>query len=672
VIPSMASLSEEELAAYELNDEDLLMLDEDEEAEWREYDEEVERYRELMAAAGDDSPADDGYDAFGGLEGFDGLEGLDAAALLEALEPEDVEIGVAPEVTAPDLSRRRESSEAELDELIQTASDMKDELRELLTAARDQAVADEEATPALAPELSPPAAATATTDNLGFEIPASYLKQLEESKGGVIVSRRSGENTVVIVSRVPDQPELLPELSDLFRAMRVRVVRGWLSSAGGLAMDVFEVCDELSGKHLSEEEAGALKQILARLVRAPAARQVTAELDGQVPPLQAFFGLPESESEPPSIAKVRRLVETDIATFKVFECRDLGRALVFRGSLPDGDTPGSALFRSRQRLQALTRADGLGDGTWDCLLAKGYFGLLLVVYPVKDLERYLQPYFDERLVFFISLLLTVISVTKALPATTLTCLLVFVGTGLAEFARRVVATCYGVRMSLPFILPSPALGTLGAASRTSVVESSIARFDMSAAALSTAFVVSLLLMIAGFAFPLAESTCTWVSPRTLPFALQNIVMRQAEQASFMCEAPMPNVENVPASPALVAGVFLAFSTALNALPLAGLDGAAVAATTQLTFLRETLLPLVTLLLLGFLTFDSNSTGVLPTVLVFLFITFLVRPQLESKPVFRDNVSEPLDLGRRGLAVVFFLISFAVLVPPQFMAPFISP
>lgn len=436
-------------------------------------------------------------------------------------------------------------------------------------------------------------------------------------------------------------------------------------------MDVFEVCDELSGKRLSEEEAEALKQILARLSRAPAARQVTAELDGQVPPLQAFFGLPESGAEPPPITEVRRLVETDLTTFKVFEGRDLGRALVFRGSLPDGETAGSALFRSRQRLQALARAYDLGEGAWECLLAKGYFGLLLVVYPVKDLERYMQPYFNERLVFFIALLLTVITVAKALPATTLTCLLVFLGTGLAELARRVVATWYGVRLSLPFFLPSPAIGTLGAASQASIVESSVARFDMSSAALSTAFVVSLLLMIIGMAFPLAESTCTWVSPRTLPFALQQLVLRQAEQASFMCEAPMPNAENVPGSPAFVAGVFLAFSTALNALPLAGLDGEAVAATTQLTFVRETLLPSATLFLLGFLTFDSHSNGLFPTVLVFLFITFLVRPQLESKPVFRDNVSEPLDPGRRVLTGVFLLISFAVLVPPQLMAPFIS-
>mmetsp|Transcript_99708 Transcript_99708/g.321474 ORF Transcript_99708/g.321474 Transcript_99708/m.321474 type:complete len:432 (+) Transcript_99708:2-1297(+) len=429
-------------------------------------------------------------------------------------------------------------------------------------------------------------------------------------------------------------------------------------------MDAFEVCDARSGLPLSEDSANRLQKILERVVRAPAARQVLAELDGQVPKLQAFFGLPEDGSQPPPLEEVEEALAG--GSFQVSDASDLGRAFVLRGNLQEGATAEEALVQCQQLVD---RVPNDGKDKWECIFAKGYSDVQLVVLPSKDLKDHFRPYFDEWVVFLISIFLTVIYVQgpgpspSSLAPSPTVCALVFGVTGIAEFARRFVAAACGARLSLPFVLPSPTLGTLGAVTRSNfLVPSARVAFDMAVAALSTAFLLSLFLIGVGLTSSPAEYSCTWVNPRVLPSMLGHVVELQAEPWSGFCPGPSPGTGYLPASSALVAGVLGLVTTALNALPLRGLDGAQMAEGTPWVFARRTLLPAIAVLTLLATTLDINGQSLFPLVLVFLFVSFVVRPQLAPAPVFRDNLTQPLDLQRRGLSFLLIITALLVLLP----------
>lgn len=657
---SLANMSEEELAACELSDEDLLM-DEDEEEEWRQYDQEVAQYRELMAAAGENP----------------GLSGSAAGSLLaDVLDNADLPLG--PPGGSSTAKEESEDQEAELDELIQSASDMQNELQELLLQARRREVKKQEE---VAPVLAAPAGPA-------FEIPASYRELLREG-AGVIVTRNLGPNTVVLLSRAPDTPELLPEVSEVFRVMGVTILRGWLASSGDLAMDVFEVCETTSGQPLPDEFVKRLQGILERVVRAPAARDVLFEVEGQVPRLDAFFGLPAGGPRPPPLDKVRAAIAGGIQL--VDRPRDLGRALVFRGRLPEGVTSDEAFAECQRRFNELALDC---EGRWECLLCKSpeeeEEGLLLLVVPAEELEECSEPFFNEIVVFLFALLFTfwplipMQLVSSFLPPSPIplptmqapggsalavspsACVVVFGILAASELARRFVSGSLGVRVSLPFVVPSPTLGTSGIISRcNSLAPSRTALFDIATAALVTAFVVSFFFMIVGIVSSPSETSCTWVNPRTLPQSFGRLLVQQAEPWWAVCPGPRPSDEFIPASTALVGGAFGAVITALNALPIAGLDGTALAATAPWAYMPTWLLPVASaLLLLALAVSDANAENIIGQVLVFLFAAVLIRPQVAPGPIFRDNVSRPLDMVRSGIGLATLLAAALVLAPTK--------
>lgn len=644
----MEELSEEELLEYELAEEDL-DIGEAEEEEWRRYDEEVQQFRDLVLASGAGAPFGDGE--------------LGPAAEGPWARASDAEPTVAALKTA---AAAAEATGAPTPEPVPGPGDAAgggataDEVNSVLAAllARSAAAAPKPP-PAAAAAWAPGAEAPA---GHGFTLPVEYRTRLTEGEGGIVVSQSLGPNTVVLLSRVPDQPELLPVLSETFRARRVRILRGWLEATDSTVMDAFEVCDARTGGALSEEDARGLEEALVQAMRAPAARHVLLELDDQLPRLGAFFGLPAGGLRPPSLPAARGALVG--SPFRVYEARDLGRALAFRGELELAGE--EALNECRRCLAQVCEPEH--EEEWDCFLVDGLSGQWLVLLPTKDLEEALAPPFEQRLLFFLCLGATMLYAQAAAPAAALAApvgALLFGIIGVTELARAAAAQRRGVSLGLPLLLPSPAIGTFGACTRVlSAVPNAAALFDIVWSGLAGGMAASLTLILLGLLTPATERSCAWVNPNVFPHFLHSWVMASAEQRWGVCSAPAAagGPGFVPVDPALVAGCFGALAASLNALPLGRLDGMAILGALPWASVRDTVLPYSALLLLGSATFSSEADGLFPLVLFFSFFTFLVRPQLEVGPVLRDNVTKPRDTPRQVASALMFLTAFLLLMP----------
>lgn len=643
--------------AYELAEHDLDLGDEEEE-EWRKYDEEVKQFQELMNFTGQ-SPAS-----------LRQLAGEDHGATLP---------GLMAATAAAKASQT--GAQRELDSILQSTSEMETQLKKLLeqNAALRQQEAATAATAAIAPWV--PGAEGLVQAAGQQSLPAEYRARLAEGDQGVIVSSSLGPNTVVLLSRVPDQPELLPVLSETFRGQGVRIMRGWLENAGDGVMDAFEVTD-LEGRPLSNDSAARLEKAIVQALRAPLARQVLWEIEDQVPRLDAFFGLPLGGSRAPSLPAARGAL-MDSPLF-VTEGKDLWRVLVFRVQQKD-DTPiGEALKECRSRLRKACFSDTEGSGAegnrpedWECVLVDGVNGLLLLVLPSKDLEQALLAPYDQRLFFMLCTLLSVVCAQAAAPSEpgnlppVGSMLLAVVGA--AELMRVIAADWHGVRLGLPILLPSTAIGSFGAATRfQTMVPDAVALFDIAASATTAAFAVSFALVALGLTVPADVNSCTWVNPSSFPYALKQFLLVQAEGHFAVCtNPPQTGGSLIPTSTVLAAGCFGALMTALNALPLGRVDGMWIAAAAPSARLRDTFLPWTAMALLGTATFGPDADGLFPLVLGFSVFTFWVRPQLTPEPVRRDNLTEPDDLFRRCYGLLLLLLAATILLPSAILEPLLT-
>eukprot|EP00445_Apocalathium_hangoei_P072177 CAMPEP_0204164030 /NCGR_PEP_ID=MMETSP0361-20130328/36907_1 /ASSEMBLY_ACC=CAM_ASM_000343 /TAXON_ID=268821 /ORGANISM="Scrippsiella Hangoei, Strain SHTV-5" /LENGTH=816 /DNA_ID=CAMNT_0051120819 /DNA_START=15 /DNA_END=2465 /DNA_ORIENTATION=+ len=648
-VQALAELSEEELLAYELAEHDLdLDLDENEEEEWRCYDEEVQQFQEFMEAASESDTASAVLDG-------DDAQGTDVA---------DGSFDLSSGGSSGSSSSAGASSDVMADSAATSAlAALAIELRRSLAPA-----------PA---SLPTPAWSPGGQSALeGFSLPSVYRKRLAEGVSGVVVIQNLGPNTVVLLSRVPDQPELLPVLSETFRLLRVRILRGWLEATDGAVTNAFEVCDARTGETLTPEDAKRLEKALVQALRAPAARAVLFEVDDQLPRLDAFFGLPAGGSRPPSLPAARGALLG--SPFRVFEARDLGRVLVFRGELDleqseeDGtslaSTASEALDCCRQRLEKVSAPGAVGR--WECFLIDGASGQnLLVLLPLEDLEEVLAPPFDQIVAFFFCLGAAALIAQASAPtnfgsgpAVGALILSIF---GAGELNRRAVASSYGVRFGLPLLLPSPALGTFGACSRAlTAVPDAAARFDIALSALVAALLASLILILVGVLTPPEGRECAWVNPGIFPNLLQQLVYSSAESHGAFCPTPPDAAARgaVPVDPALVAGCFGALATALNALPLGRLDGASIVAAIPWASIRENFLPGTALVILGSATLSSDADGLFPLVLVFAFVNLFIRPQLSPELVLRDNVTKLEDVPRLLASLVLTCVALTLLLP----------
>eukprot|EP00930_Biecheleria_cincta_P096734 TRINITY_DN88539_c0_g1_i1.p1 TRINITY_DN88539_c0_g1~~TRINITY_DN88539_c0_g1_i1.p1 ORF type:complete len:704 (-),score=116.38 TRINITY_DN88539_c0_g1_i1:210-2321(-) len=611
-------LSEEELLALELEEEDILMNDE-EQQEWEQYDQEVQTFRDLMSMAAA-SPHTSGNRMLG--DSFSARfrdQGTFAVGCEEALP---------------------------------TATDIDAVMRRLVTDMSTSSQIDT-------------SAASCESGVMRGIMPANYRKCLEQSEDAVIVSQHLGPKTVVLISRPTEQPQLLPTLMDVIRAEKVNILVGWMATSKGLALDAFEVCSTLSGESLAPDACTRLQEALSRTLRRPDAQQVLDEIQEQVPILDAFFALPVGGLQPPACEEVRQVL-SDNCSFEASEAYELGRCLIFRGVCIHGVSTEEVLWQCRRQRLCMGCTC---EREWDFLLYAAKKDLLLLMVPAAELERSVQLQMDEVVVFMISVFLTVYALASsdASITSTSTAALLIGSNILAELARRVVAKAYGVRLSMPFLIPSWVLGTFGAASpATSTVPSAAACFDLSAATLTMSFSVSTVLMVIGFCVP-PDSSCVWVNPEVLPYSLQQLVYDQADSRWIGCTQPQPTPVYVPASPWLAAGCLSMLSTALNCLPLPGLDGARIAAASEEQLAKEVFLPWAALLLLGSAVLDVRSGDLFSLFLVFMFTTFFVRLRLQPAPVLRDNVSQPWDFQRKGTGFILFLLSFGLLLPARLMA-----
>jgi len=516
------------------------------------------------------------------------------------------------------------------------------------------------------------------------QLPEAYRERLVEHEGGVVVSDTQGPNALVLLSHVPDQPLLLPMVSETFRLQKVKIVRGWLETTdSGAVMDAFEVCDSSTGQPLSSDRATQLEQALMQAIQAPAARQVMVEIDGQVPQLDCFFGLPAGGSLPVSLAAARgALVD---GPFKVSEAREVGRSLVFRGELMEGVASKEALDECARRLrQAMVSEDAPPEvrsnaphhrrlvDDWECLLVRGKTSPLLLWIPLEDLAKELDPSFDQRLFFLLTTLATVVCVQYAAPEPGLNppigALLLSI-IGAAEISRRRTADRLGVRLGLPLLLPSPAMGTFGVAARAkSLVPDAAGLFDLGASALMTALLASFTLIGLGLFMPPDTSSCTWVDPSVFPYVLRQLLVAQYDARSAVCTEPPLGLDGryVPTSPAIAAGLFGVLMVALNSLPIGQLDGASLLPAAPAGWLRETILPFAAYLLLGVTCFSADADSLFPLVIGFSIFTFGVRPQLSPEPVRRDNVSQPKDFSRRLTAAVLLVTAYLMLMPASWL------
>jgi len=486
----------------------------------------------------------------------------------------------------------------------------------------------------------------------------------------VVVSNKLGPNTVVLLSRVPNQPELLPVVSEVFRVQRVRILRGWMEAKDGDELDVFEVVDTKTNEPLIKEAVNRVERAIVQAVRAPFARQVLRDIDDQIPPLESFYGLPVNAPRAPPMSAARGALVG--APFRVSEATDLGRALIFRGELEEGVDVTGALDECQRRLCNISPADGgraFDRKEWTTHLVTTKSGLLLVLLPIADLEEATGAKFDQRLLFFLGLGITVFYAQSSAPVSFDVLppvgALVLSVVGTAEMARRGVAALSGLKLNPPVLLPSPAIGSFGAcASPECWVPNAVVAFDLASAALFSAFAASLILIGLGLLMPPGEQSCAWANPRMFPYILRNLIAFSAEQHEQTCLAAPPGsiAGLVPTSPALIAGCFGALTTALNALPLGRLDGTSLALSVESAVVGDYLLPSGALFLLFTTMLDSNADSLFPVVLSFCFFTYGVRSQLIPMPVYRDNLSKPWDTLRRTFCIFLYTVAFALLTP----------
>lgn len=209
-------LSEEELLSFELADQDFSLCEEEEE-EWRQYDEEVSQFKKLVLECGSD----------------------------------------------PTSSSSRSSSSARLAQ-IRASAETEDPLGAgFVGDSCSEALLQNKPREDLHSQNKFSSSVPGPLINGQFELPGEYRQRLEESEdAGVVVTTRSGANALVWLSHVPDQPQLLPVVSDTFRTLRVKPVRGWMETMdNGVVIGAFEVSD-LNGQPLSSERTAQLETAL--------------------------------------------------------------------------------------------------------------------------------------------------------------------------------------------------------------------------------------------------------------------------------------------------------------------------------------------------------------------------------------------------------------------------
>nr|GME07612.1 probable zinc metallopeptidase EGY3, chloroplastic [Ipomoea batatas]GME20572.1 probable zinc metallopeptidase EGY3, chloroplastic [Ipomoea batatas] len=233
--------------------------------------------------------------------------------------------------------------------------------------------------------------------------------------------------------------------------------------------------------------------------------------------------------------------------------------------------------------------------------------------------------------------------------------------GVSEITTRVVASCYGVKLSPSFLVPSNWTGCLGVMNNyESLLPNKKALFDIPVARTASAYVTSLLLVVAAFisdgSFNGGENAL-YIRPQffennPLFSFIQYVIGPYADDLGNVLPYAVEGV-GVPVDPLAFAGLLGMVVTSLNLLPCGRLEGGRIA---QAMFGRSTanLLTFATSFLLGL----GGISGSIVCLAWGLFATFFRGG--EEIPA-QDEIT-PLGNERFAWGCVLFLVCFLTLFP----------
>lgn len=221
--------------------------------------------------------------------------------------------------------------------------------------------------------------------------------------------------------------------------------------------------------------------------------------------------------------------------------------------------------------------------------------------------------------------------------------------GTHEVGHRVIAQRYGIRLSLPFFIPSLQIGSFGGITRIeSLLPSRSVLFELALAGPAVGGLVSLLMLISGLILSqpgsLFQVPTEFFKGSILVGALAKVVLGSQLQESV-----------VDVHPLTVIGWLGLVITALNLMPAGQLDGGRIV---QAIYGRKTArrTTVATLIVLGIvaITNPSNPIPLYWGILILFLQRSLERPSL-------NELTEPDD-ARAALGLLALFLMLATLIP----------
>ncbi len=221
--------------------------------------------------------------------------------------------------------------------------------------------------------------------------------------------------------------------------------------------------------------------------------------------------------------------------------------------------------------------------------------------------------------------------------------------GAHELGHRLIARRYGIRLSLPFFIPSLQIGTFGGITRIeSLLPSRTILFELAFAGPAAGGVVSLLMLVIGLILSqpgsLFQVPTEFFQGSILVGSLAKVVLGSQLEESV-----------VDVHPLTVIGWLGLVINALNLMPAGQLDGGRIV---QAIYGRKTtrITTVVTLVVLGIVAIinPSNPIPLYWGILILFLQRSLERPSL-------NELTEPDD-ARAGLALLALFLMLATLIP----------
>jgi hypothetical protein len=230
---------------------------------------------------------------------------------------------------------------------------------------------------------------------------------------------------------------------------------------------------------------------------------------------------------------------------------------------------------------------------------------------------------------------------------------------LNEVLRRVVAKRHQIKLGLPVSLPSPELGSFGnAVPFRSFPPNKNAFFDVSMSAPLCGMLTSVTCIIAGLMRTLRSSSDALSSYPVVPAVLFKSSFLAASILNFM--APkllvLPAAQPIPVHTAVCVGFFGLLTSAINLMPIMGLDGGN-AYTSIMGRKRAFTVSSICVLSMALSYFQGNDASIFPSL---IFVLALSR--LGKKPVLVRNDIEAADDNRLKIYIGALALAFMSVLP----------